>query len=277
MLDDNQGISSTMKKQIYLLSLLLSFHFIHLSQEYAIVLSLDSSKFALQNIHQKVLTEFDNDSIHHNFLYDKIEMDPEYPYFKLYKNNKQGMVGVGIGIQLKTMFDEILRAPDNGFYLRKQKNWSKVDDKGNLVISKVAPLTVQNNLWIKPKYPLGELAAIYCEAYQSNGKKGLIIIGTLADTIPALYDSIEFSTVIYFQSKYVKVMNNNKWGLVDKNNKEKLPILFEEITYYDNEIAVTKMKNKYGMTAISNQIQLFPHIYREIRPHPRPNRYYQGE
>ena len=266
-----------MKKQICSLFLILSFHFIVFSQEYAIVLSLDSSKFALQNIHQKILTEFDNDSIHHNFQYDKIELDPEYPYFKLYKNNKQGMVGVGIGLQIKTVFNEILRAPDNGFYLRKLKNWSKIDDKGNIIIAKVPPLSVQNDVWLKPKLSAGEIAAVYCEIYEENDKKGLIVIGTLADTIPAIYDSIDFSAVTYFQSKYVKVMKHKKWGLIDIKSTEKLPTVFEEITYYDNEIAVTKMKDKYGISAISNKIELFPHIYREIRPFPQPNSYYQGD
>ena len=266
-----------MKKKICSISLILKLHFIVFSQEYTVVLSLDSSKFALQSIHQKILTEFDNDSIHNNFQYDKIEIDPEYPYFKLYKNNKQGMVGVGIGLQIKTVFNEILRAPDNGFYLRKQKNWSKVDDKGNIIITKVSPLTVQNDLWLKPALPVGEIAAVYCESHKENEKKGLIIIGTMADTIPAIYDSIEFSTVTYFQSKYVKVMKHNKWGLIDKKNLEKLPIVFEEITYYDNDIAVTKMKDKFGITAISNKIELFPHIYREIKPFSQPNRYYQGD
>ncbi len=164
------------------------------------------------------------------------EFDFVYPFYHNYAvvqiNNKYALINKAMMLLTQPIFDEIryqsyhndLKTPY--FYVTKNKKQFQIDTTGQeFRESYIGPWTCGGD---------GGYMSKDVVVYKSNGKMGL---QTLFDTItPAIYDTIMQINKPNAHKLDFVVNIGKKYGVIDSQGKEKLPIIYDEIRIdvYDN-------------------------------------------
>ena len=95
-----------------------------------------------------------------------------------------------------------------------------------------------------------------------NGRWGLIksngdqILGTD-------YDSIE-STSIGWLTSYFKVSKNGKYGIIDSNRQEVVPLIYQDVSKFNDSYLKIKSDYMYGVYSINGKKEIISPKYEEI-------------
>lgn len=211
-----------------------------------------------------------------------------------YSGKFYGVVGKNKAILVPYIYDEIIRTFSSGLInVCKNDKWGCLDLDGNVVI----PLVYD---WIFPfgKDPLDTTGA------KRNGKWGIIDRkGNVI--IPCVYDEeivfkheraivsmdgkkgmidIKGNTIIPCQytylkpfvqsSKLIKVMENDKWGVLYTNGNVLIPLSYDEIGELFIEYIVVKQNDHYGLVNIKGEF-IIPPAYDEIDKSYHDERLYE--
>lgn len=95
---------------------------------------------------------------------------------------------------------------------------------------------------------------------ESKGKYG-IINSSNSIIVPINYNQIGFCESLNAVKKYVRVNQNNKWGIFDlETSKLIIPIRYVEVDCFNNDIARVKINGKYGYVNTKGKTTV-PYIY----------------
>lgn len=116
-----------------------------------------------------------------------------------------------------------------------------------------------------------DTAFIYANyiSYEKNRKKGVIVDDFV---VPAVYNDViytngmGYSRPIFMVSQLDKATNQLKWGIIDRNNKVIIPMIYDEIRKRDGSNAcIVKKGAAYGVIRLDGKV-LLPAKYEKIIP-----------
>ena len=78
----------------------------------------------------------------------------------------------------------------------------------------------------------------------------------LIDTVAETYLENEFDEVKSIDMENVLIKKNGKYGVVTKNNEEKIPVEYDNLVYAFGDYYIAKKEDKYGIINIDNQVKV---------------------
>lgn len=96
------------------------------------------------------------------------------------------------------------------------------------------------------------LLAVLCAKAQSSYKYGVVNRNN-KEIVPIIYDHIDS-----FRNGFAKVTKKGKVGLIDTSGKETVPCLYDEIKDIEDGMAVVSKGNRYGVINTANNDTIIP-------------------
>ena len=90
------------------------------------------------------------------------------------------------------------------------------------------------------------LLAVLCAKAQSSYKYGVVNRNN-EEIVPIIYDHIDS-----FRNGFAKVTKKGKVGLIDTSGKQTVPCLYDEIKDIEDGMAVVSKGNRYGVINTAN-------------------------
>lgn len=206
--------------------------------------------------------------------YEKIELIPlkYYSFYKIYSNNLVGILDAKTGNELcPPIYDEIY-CEEKGFKLQKDNKFgyitlekdivieTKYDDiyykNNNFILKKKDKVGIitESNYIIEPQYHEIEKLSYGYYAYLENNKWG--IINKQNETILEPYFE-EISPLRYEDSCFLCMMKNNTWKVVDLKKKKLLEESFDYIEERRRIIYVRRGRKMCHLGAYDKGLQPF--------------------
>lgn len=169
---------------------------------------------------------------------------------KFKKNDKIGLIDFSGKVVLEAKYDDIksLDFVRNRLIITKENTKGLVDTAGNIIVD-----TNYDDI-------IGELTSSktgYITVLESDGNKLYGYISANGDkNINPQYDEISIISDIQDSNKILLVVKKeDKFGIVDEQNNQILPIEFEEIdSLFTNNVFACKKDSKWGVVNSNNQV-----------------------
>ncbi len=158
-----------------------------------------------------------------------------------------------ISPRLKFDYDTVMLLGQEGFAVKK----------GTIFYAFFAPdvfLKLGNFTKISLLQPAEQPGRKWILVEDKEGRQGLLSAkGALV--LPVKYDKITIWT-----PDYIAVQSGNKWGLMDGNGKQILPVLYAALSYENGFISTLK-NGKFGLLHLTRGIDIAPQYERLIKPY----------
>ena len=211
---------------------------------------------------RKKLTKKDNfyglvnedGSIFLNQVYDSIKKIDYFDYhgFVGFRNNKLHLINEiqGKAVIIQTYYTDFVydKHADGFISVKKDNKWGiiKVIDKK---IVEIINIEYESIGYFSDKIPV-----------MKNKKWGFFDVKLGKIKIPFQYDD-----ALYFSNYGFLVKKNNKWGIINKNNEEIVPFLFEDIldNWGDADLFPVKKNGKWGFINEFG-VNVIPYVFDEV-------------
>lgn len=188
---------------------------------------------------------FENYDENNNLWYEK-------DILKVCKDGKYGITDFNGKIIVECEYDslEALKGVDNVLLTNKNGKYGIIDNVGAVIIdNKYAAIEPISN-----RYEDGYIVK------DDKGKYGVISYSKSV-VLENKYDDIKN---VYGNGKYYIVKQGNSWKIVDTDEKEYLKGKYDDIVSINNENAIVKSKNKYGVVSITDGKNILNTNYDDI-------------
>lgn len=203
--------------------------------------------------------------------YDKIQCLPS-GHFLSYDNGLKGVLDPQGRVILEPVYHEILVLKEQLFLVRKNRLWGVLNDQGQ----EIAPLKFQRFSFLSDHFiQLSDLNqerhlfSIHCSRViaQANpqqrflaltnnyvllrqGQKAGVLNYCGNQTLPIGYDEI-----LWFGNQLFRVKKNNKWGLVSADGVVVLDMEYDFISPLNGPVALLRKNGKYGLLSKLGTVQ----------------------
>lgn len=188
---------------------------------------------------------FENYDINNNLWYESDRL-------KVCKEGKYGITDFNGKVIVECEYDslETLKGVDNVLLSKKNRKYGIIDNVGSVIIdnkyTSIEP--------ISDRYEDGYIV-------KDDDEKYGVISYSKSVVLENKYDDIKN---VYGNGKYYIVKQNNTWKIVDTDGKEYLNGKYDDIISINNDNAIVKSKNKYGVVSISEEKNILDVNYDNI-------------
>lgn len=188
---------------------------------------------------------FENYDENNNLWYEK-------DILKVCKDGKYGVTDFNGKIIVECEYDslEALKGVDNVLLTKKNGKYGIIDNVGTVIIDN--------------KYNAIEpISNRYEDGYIVKDDKGKYGVISYSKSV-VLENKFDDIKNVYGNGKYYIVKQDNSWKIVDTDGKEYLKGKYDDIVSINNENAIVKNKNKYGVVSITDGKNILNTNYDDI-------------